>query len=320
MYDMNPFRKGKKSDLELLDEKIDQRLHDIEKQVEGMASRVSSLTSSVDQKEVDIRKSATKEFKHQLDEVRTSLEQLSLELNNQILDVSNRVENLDQNSSNWSFAINEQVEEFRSKYVDVLEELRQAKNIAVEREKIITEKYEELVKQLKEKEKLALERESLSTERISSLQGEVEKREQELGKNQTKLTELEADLKETRTLIDELQKAKFDAKELEINHKKALEEIEDQKYEIERLRSQINTMVEDNKQSIATTKAVKTFLADSESGRILSLLLNSERITIDELSSLTGIATFTVHQIIQRFSGLGIVTYDEGARKARLHD
>ncbi|NHJ01212.1 MAG: hypothetical protein EAX86_03675 [Candidatus Heimdallarchaeota archaeon] len=317
---MNPFRKGKKSDLELLDEKIDQRLHDIEKQVEGMASRVSSLTSSVDQKEVDIRKSATKEFKHQLDEVRTSLEQLSLELNNQILDVSNRVENLDQNSSNWSFAINEQVEEFRSKYVDVLEELRQAKNIAVEREKIITEKYEELVKQLKEKEKLALERESLSTERISSLQGEVEKREQELGKNQTKLTELEADLKETRTLIDELQKAKFDAKELEINHKKALEEIEDQKYEIERLRSQINTMVEDNKQSIATTKAVKTFLADSESGRILSLLLNSERITIDELSSLTGIATFTVHQIIQRFSGLGIVTYDEGARKARLHD
>ena len=102
------------------------RLDSIEKQVESTASRLSELSQTLEQRLVDARAQSKKEATTALDDLRASLETLSLELNNQTLELSQRVDQLDTNSSNWAFAINEQVEEFRKKYVDVLEELRQS--------------------------------------------------------------------------------------------------------------------------------------------------------------------------------------------------
>ena len=194
------FRKKKPSELELLEEDLNKKLGNvdtrineatqefasriaaIENQIEGSALRQSELSQTLENRSVEIRTQSTKEFKTSLEEVRSSLETLSLELNNQMLDLSTRLEKLDQNSSNWSFAVNEQIEEFQKKYVTVLEELRQGRNIAVEREQILTQKYEELVNQLKEKEKLALEKESLAQQRIGTLQEEIQKKGEEVAK------------------------------------------------------------------------------------------------------------------------------------------
>ena len=161
-------------------EATNRRLLGIEKQIESTATRLSNLSQSIEEKLVDTRSQVTKEFTNSIDELRESLETLSLELNNQTLDLSGRVEKIDTNSSNWSFAVNEQIEEFRTKYVDVLEKLRQSRAIAVEKEEIMTRKYEELVHQLKTKEELIIERDSLSQDRVKTLQSEQEKKVKEL--------------------------------------------------------------------------------------------------------------------------------------------
>ena len=330
------FRKKKPSELELLEEDMTKRIGDvdtrineatqdfasriaaIEKQIEGSALRQSELSQTMENRSIEIRTQSAKEFKTSLEEVRSSLESLSLELNNQILDLSTRLEKLDQNSSNWSFAVNEQIEEFREKYVTVLEELRQGRNIAVEKEQIMTQKYEELVNQLREKEKLALEKESLAQQRIGTLQEEIEKKGAEVAKTSSRLEQLELELKEKNNLITELQQRKIEAEELKLELKRLKEENEMKIYELDRANTQIQTMAEDTKQSLGTSKAIKTFLNESESGRILNHLMSLEQVTVDDLATMTGIATYTVQQIIQHFRDMGIITFDEGSRRARL--
>lgn len=330
------FRKKKPTEVELLREELTKEINKIEtridksmqeleerntaieKQVEGTAVRLSELSQTLENRGVEIRTQSSKEFKTTLDEVRSSLETLGLELNNEILDLSTRIEKLDQNSSNWSFAVNEQITGFRENYSNVLEELRQGRSIAVEKELIMSQKYEELVTQLKEKEKLAIEKETLTQQRISSLQEEVEKKEKEREKSTSKLEQLETEMKEKNKIVEELQKRKIEAEELHLELKKLKDESDIKAYELERANTQIKTMTEDNKESIAKTKAIKTFLSESESGRILSHLMSIEQITIDDLAGMTGIATYTVQQIIQHFRDMGIVTFEEGTRRARL--
>ena len=125
----------------------------------------------MENRSIEIRTQSAKEFKSTLDEVRGSLETLGIELNNQILELSTRIEKLDQDSSS-----------FEEKYVSVLDELRESRNIAVEKEQIMGQKYEELVTKLKEKEQLAIEKENLGQQRIGSLQEEIEKKEKEIEK------------------------------------------------------------------------------------------------------------------------------------------
>ena len=332
------FRKKKPSEFELLEEDLNKKLSDtdsrinettqefasriaaIEKQIEGSALRQSELSQTLENRSVEIRTQSAKEFKTSLEEVRSSLETLSLELNNQILDLSTRLEKLDQNSSNWSFAVNEQIEEFREKYVTVLEELRQGRNIAVEREQIMTQKYEDLVNQLKEKEKLALEKESLAQQRIGSLQEEIEKKGKQVEKTSSQLEQLESELKEKNKLIEELQQRKIEGEELKLELKRLKEESEIKSYELDRAKTQIDTMAEDTRQSLGTSKVIKTFLNESESGRILNHLMSLEQVTIDDLATMTGIATYTVQQIVNHFRDMGIITFDEGSRRARLAD
>lgn len=330
------FRKKKPTDVELLREELTKKINKIETrigkaieeleernaaietQVEGSAVRLSELSQTLENRGVEIRTQTSKEFKTTLDEVRSSLETLGLELNNEILDLSTRIEKLDQNSSNWSFTVNEQITGFRENYANVLEELRQGRNIAVEKEQIMSQKYEELVTQLKEKEKLAIEKETLTQQRIGSLQEEIEKKEKEREKSTSQLEQLETEMKEKNKIIEELQKRKIEAEELKLNLKKLKDESEINAYELERAKSQIKTMTEDNRESIAQTKAIKSFLSESESGRILSHLMSIEQVTIDDLAGMTGIPTYSVQQIIQHFRDMGLVTLDEGTRRARL--
>ena len=124
-------------------DKTETRLKSIEDQIKSNASRVSDLSQKVEERLVDTTTRSKKEFAGALDELRTSFEQLSLEMNNQMLEIS-------QSSS----VCEEQLEEFRKNYADVLEDLRQSTAIALEKEQIMTRKYEELVDQLKEKEEL----------------------------------------------------------------------------------------------------------------------------------------------------------------------
>ncbi len=329
-------RRKKPSELELLQEKVSkdinqietrlgevthdlaERIAAIEKHLEGSALRQSELSQTLENRSVEIRTQASKEFKNTLEEVRGSLERLGLELNNQILDLSTRLEKLDQNSSNWSFAVNEQIEGFREQYVKVLEELRQGRNIAVEKEEIMSRKYEELVTQLKEKEKLAIERDNLAQQRIASLQEEIEKKLKEIEKSASLLEQYEVEMKEKNETIEELQKRKIEAEELKLELKRLKEENEMKIYELDRAKSQIQTMTEDTKRSIETSKAIKTFLSESESGRILSHLMGMEQVTVDDLAAMTGIATYTVQQIIRHFRDMGIITFDEAARRVRL--
>ncbi len=298
----------------------ERRLDSIEEQIESTASRLSDLSQNLEQRLVDARSQSKKEVTNTLDELRTSLETLSLELNNQTLDLSQRVEQLDTNSSNWAFAINEQVEEFTKKYVDVLEELRQTSAIAVEKEKIMTDKYAELVKQLKEKEALAIEKESLTQRHIESLHCENQNKTEEVDKYKAKINELEELLISRDKKIEELTKRKEEAMELEHRVKKLSDETEMQKYELERAHTKIQSMSDDTRDTLSNNKIIKTFLAETESGRVLNHLLSLEQVTVDELSSMTGIATFTVQQIVQHFRDVGMVTFDEGTRRVRLSE
>ncbi len=329
-------RKKKPSELKLLQEKVSkdinqietrlgevthdlaERIAAIEKHLEGSALRQSELSQTLENRSVEIRTQASKEFKNTLEEVRGSLERLGIELNNQILDLSTRLEKLDQNSSNWSFAVNEQIEGFREQYVKVLEELRQGRNIAVEKEEIMSRKYEELVTQLKEKEKLAIERDNLAQQRITTLQEEIEKKIKEIEKSASLLEQYEVEMKEKNETIEELQKRKIEAEELKLELKRLKEENEMKIYELDRAKSQIQTMTEDTKRSVGTSKAIKTFLSESESGRILNHLMGMEQVTVDDLAAMTGIATYTVQKIIHHFRDMGIITFDEVTRRVRF--
>ncbi|MHA1214282.1 MAG: hypothetical protein ACTSPG_03235 [Candidatus Hodarchaeales archaeon] len=312
------FKKKKPSEVDILRKEHDTRIQNLEIQLEGLANRLSEFSKLLEGRDVDIQTQVTKEFRNALDEVRVDLEKISLELNNQILDLSTRVENIDQNASNWAFSINEQVEEFRKKYVGVLEELRQAKNIAVEKEEIMTKRYQELVEQLKEKERLVLEKESLSKERIDSLQTNVEKREHEVEDLRERIKELEEILKEKDKKIEELSQFKENFQSLKQENKNLQESNEMLKYELERAQTKIETMGEETKRSAGWTNAIKKFLSDSDSGRVLKQLMTLDESTVDELASMTGIATYTVQQIVYRLKDMGIISYDEGSRKVRL--
>ena len=110
------------------------------------------------------------------------------------------------------------------------------------------------------------------------------------------------------------------AEALEKKYKALKEEADIKNYELERIQTQIKTMTDDTRKTFGTNKAIKVFLGESESGRILNQLLNLDQVTIDELSAMTGIATYTVHQVIQHFRDMGIIQYDESTRRARLMD
>ncbi len=301
-------------------ETAEQRLDSIEKQIESSASRLSELSQNLEQRLVDARSQSKKEVTSTLDDLRATLEALSLDLNNQTLDLSQRVEKLDTNSSNWAFAINEQVEEFRKKYVDVLEELRQTTAIAVEKEKLMTEKYEELVKQLKEKEALAIEKESLSQRHIESLQSETQNKAEEVEKFKVRINELEEQVSSRDKKIEELLAKKEEAIELEHRVKQLSDETEMRKYELERAETKLHAMSSDTRETLSENKIISQFLGETESGRILKHLISLEQVTVDELSSMTGIATFTVQQIVQRFRDVGMVTFEEGTRRVRLSE
>ena len=293
-------------------------VQEIRTQVESLANRLSEFSKKLEGRNVDIQTNIMKELRSSIDDVRINLENLSLELNNQVLDLSSRVEKLDQNTSNWAFSINEQIENFRTQYVNVLEELRQAKNLAVEKEALMTKSYQELVEQLKEKEKLSIEKEKIHKERIESLQNNIENRENDLEETRGKLSKLEEDIQEKIKLIDELEYQKDESKSLMKKYQKLQEEYEIQKYELERAKTQIEAIGEESQKATVTSNAIKIFLRESDSGRILSQLLALEVATIDELASMTSIATYTVQQIVNRFRDLGILSFEDGTRRVRI--
>lgn len=298
--------------------KIEMRMTAIENQLESTASRLSELSQILENRSVDIRTDVTKGFTNQLEQMRIDLDTLKSETDNKFVDSSTRIEKLDINSSNWSFAINEQIESFRTQYVNVLEDLRQSSAIAIEKEKIMSQKYNELVRQLKEKERFALEKEKLTQERLKSLQDEVERKKKESETYKTHVIQLEDELKEKTLKIDESFKIQDKANILDSNYLKLKEETDVKSYEIEGLKTQLKTMTDNTKKIFGTNKAIKTFLTDSESGQILNQLLDVDQMTIDELSARTGIATYNVVQIIQHFRDLGIIQYDESTRKVKL--
>ncbi|MHA2175131.1 MAG: hypothetical protein ACXACP_12275 [Candidatus Hodarchaeales archaeon] len=289
----------------------EKRLKAIEKQIESTASRLSDLSQSIEERLVDTRAVGKKEAKSSLSELRESLEKINLEMNNSILDLAQRLDTVDTNSSNWSFAVNEQLEEFRSKYVSILDELKKSRDIAVEKEEIMTNKYEGLVDQLKKKEELSIEKENLSQRRLDSLQNAENKMKEEIERLNTKLEALEKE-------NTELEEARVEAFELENKVKQLEDELELQKYELERSKTQIKAMTDDTRQNLNDNKIIKSFLSETESGRILNHLLGLDQITIDELAAMTGIATFTVQQIVQHFQDSGLVTIEEGTRRVRI--
>jgi len=292
---------------------MDRRLTDIQAQIESTATRLSNLSQSMEEKLVDARAQVKKEFNKSIDDLRESFETLSLELNNQTLDLSARVEKIDTNSTNWSFAVNEQIEEFRTKYVDVLEKLRQSRAIAVEKEEIITRKYEELVEQLKAKEELTIEKDTLAQERIKTLQDEQKKRTEELDILKERLSEAEEALKQKNLKISE-------ASELGNQVKQLTEDLEMQKYELDRANAKIQTMSDHSHETLSKNKTIKAFLHETESGKILNHLLGLEQVTVDELAAMTGITTFTVQQIVQHLRDTGLVTFDEKNRRVKLSE
>ncbi len=309
-----------KKSVDAVDSNIEERMAAIEDQLESTASRLSELSHILENRSVDIRTGVTKDFKHQLDELSKNLDVLGLETNNKLLDLSSKFKQLNINSSNWSFAVNEQMETFRTQYVKTLEEFRQSRAISVEKEEIMSPKYSELVEQLKEKERLAVERENLNKIKISSLQDEIARKERDLNRYKTHLGELEAEIKKKIQYADQSATNKSKAEALETNYKNLKEHYDIKDYEVEQLQTQLATMTEDKKKIIGATKAIKTFLDESESGRILNQLLNLHQVTLDDLSTRTGIATYSVLQVIQHFRDLGIIQYDETTRSAKLLD
>ena len=289
----------------------EKRLEAIEKQIESTASRLSDLSQSIEERLVDTRATGKKEVSNSLTELRESLEKINLEMNNSILELSQRLDNVDNHSSNWSFAVNEQLEEFRSKYVEVLDQLKKSREVAIEKEEIMTNKYQVLVDKLKEKEEIAIEKENLAQRRIDSLQSDEKRMKEIIEKLRIQVEELEQEKAE-------LEKTKAESIELEQQVKKLSEDLELQKYELERSKTQIQAMTDDTRQNLNSNKIIKSFLSESESGRILNHLLGLEQITIDELAAMTGIATFTVQQIVQHFRDSGLVTIEEGTRRVRI--
>ncbi|MHA2329614.1 MAG: MarR family transcriptional regulator, partial [Candidatus Hodarchaeales archaeon] len=192
------------------------------------------------------------------------------------------------------------------------------KDLALEKQEIMTKKYNELIDQLKEREKLAMEKESLNQQHVRTLQEEIEKKNKELEKERSQLERLETELKEKNKITKELQEKQAEALELQQSFNKMKDEFEIQKYELERAQAQINTMVDDDKKSFGTSKAIKTFLSESESGRVLNQLMNMQQASIDDLATITGINTYNVQQVIEHLQDLGIVTLDKGTRRARI--
>ncbi|MFX0087179.1 MAG: ATP-binding cassette domain-containing protein [Candidatus Hodarchaeota archaeon] len=275
---------------------------------------------SVRQSEKDLvdLKTILEEFKQELKEVKSNIEDLGLDTTNKILDLNTRFEKLATNSSNWAFAINEQMQTFRTQYVSVLGELRKSRATAVEKEKAMSLKYLELVDQLKEKERLAVEKENLNKNWINSLREEIGRKEKDVEKYKSLLLELETEIKEKMHHFEESSKIRAKIKVLENNYSRLKEAYDIKNNEVERLQAKITIMTEDTKKIVGTTKAIKTFLDETEQGRILNQLLNLEQATLDELSTRTGIATYSVLQAIQHFKNLGIIQYDESTRKAKL--
>jgi ribosomal protein S25 len=131
---------------------------------------------------------------------------------------------------------------------------------------------------------------------------------------------LEAEIKAKIHLFDESAKIRAKSETLENNYKRLREAFDMKSNEVVRLQAQLKIMTEDTRKIVGTTKAIKTFLDESESGRILNQLLNLEQVTIDELSTRTGIASYSVIQVIQHFRDIGIIQYDESTRRARILD
>ncbi|MFX0170684.1 MAG: ATP-binding cassette domain-containing protein [Candidatus Hodarchaeota archaeon] len=299
---------------------VEERVATIEKQLESITFRLSELTQILESRSVETRTGVTKEFNLQLDEIRAKLEVLELETNNKILDLSDKFNKLNINSSNWSFSVNEQMESFRSQYVNVLEKLRKSITIAVTNEKVISQKYSELVEQLKEKEQLAIEKENLNQIRISSLKDEIERKEKDLEIYISRLNELEAEIKDKSQRFDESAKIKMKTEALINNYRKLKEAYDIKSNQVKKLQSQLITMTEDATKIIGRTKAIKAFLDESESGRILNQLLTLDQVTLDELATKSGIATYSVLQVIQHLRDLGVVQYDETTRQVKLVD
>ncbi len=263
-------------------------------------------------------KAILEEFKQELKEMKSNIEDLGLDTTNKILDLNTRFEKLATNSSNWAFAINEQMETFRTQYVSVLGELRKSRATAVEKEKAMSLKYLELVDQLKEKERLDVEKENLNKNWINSLREEIGRKEKDVEKYKSLLKELETEIKEKMHHFEESTKIRAKIKVLENNYSRLKEAYDIKNNEVERLQAKITIMTEDTRKIVGTTKAIKTFLDETEQGRILNQLLNLEQATLDELSTRTGIATYSVLQAIQHFKNLGIIQYDESTREAKL--
>ncbi|MCK5343397.1 MAG: hypothetical protein KAR20_08325, partial [Candidatus Heimdallarchaeota archaeon] len=169
-------------------------------------------------------------------------------------------------------------------------------------------------------EALAIEKESLSQRHIESLQTENQTKLEEVDKFKVRVSELEEVLASRDKKIEELMVRKEEAMELEHRVKQLTDETEMKEYELERAQTKIQTMSDDTRQTFSNNKIIKTFLAENESGRVLTHLLSLEQVTVDELSSMTGIATFTVQQIIQHFRDVGMVSFDEGTRRVRLSE
>lgn len=295
-------------------------LADLSPIVEEKITAIENKLMIMENRSVELLTSVANDLKHQIDEIRANMEVLGLETNNKLLDLSARFKKLNTNASNWSFAVNEQMDTFRTQYVNILEEFRQSRAMAVEKEKIMSQKYSELVEQLKEKEHLIVEKDNLNQIRLSSLQNEIERKANDLEMYKTRLKELEAEIKERTQHFDESAKIKVQTEALTSNYRKLKEAYDIKNTEVARLQTQLTTMTEDSRKIAGTAKAIKTFLNESESGRILNQLLSLDQITLDELSARTRIATYTVYKVIQHFKDIGIVQYDESTRMIKLVD
>ncbi|UCE15128.1 MAG: ATP-binding cassette domain-containing protein [Candidatus Heimdallarchaeota archaeon] len=295
-------------------------LDDLSPMIEERIAAIENKLTIMENRSVELITSVAKDLKQQLNDFRGEMEVLKLETSNKIVELSARFKKLNINASNWSFAINEQMEAFRTQYVNALEKIRQATAIAVEKEKTTSKKYTELVEKLREKERVAVEKDDLNQVRLSSLQNEIERKEKDLEMYKTRLEELEAEIETKKPHSDESAQIKAKTEALVSNYRKIREAYDVKNAEVVRLQTQLATRTEDTRKITRTTKAIKAFLDESESGRILNQLLNLEQVTLDDLSARTGIATFTVYKVIQHFRDIGIVQYDESTRMVKLVD
>ncbi|MFW9777751.1 MAG: ATP-binding cassette domain-containing protein [Candidatus Heimdallarchaeota archaeon] len=281
-------------------------------------SRIEERLGMIEKKNIELLGKVVKEVQKQLDEVRGKIEVLGVETNKKLLDLSTRFEQLNTNASNWSFAINEQMESFRAQYVQALEELRQSTIRSAEKETILSQKYTELVGQLREKERMAIEKGNLNKIRLSALQKEIQRKESDLGIYKDRLEELESEIKVKQQHIDESAEIKMKTENLVNNYRKLKEAYDDKSREVTQLQAQLAAVTEDTQKIVKSTNAIKAFLDESDSGRILYQLLNSERMTLDELAARTEIATYTVYQIVQHFREIGVAQYDNSTRIVTL--